>query len=155
MSSSKKLPREFVENFVKMNKSPVSNPPSELKPTNIMSTVAKWVPLICAGAAVGVSVMALKEIHNVRKELVLAKKELGHNDELGKRMELMEQQLKSISDFMKNSKPKPKVRSRSPIIKQVVDPGVRIVNENVQENFDTNEYEEVEVTDNDEPEEEK
>ena len=27
---------------------------------NIMNTVAKWVPLLCAGAAVGVSIIALK-----------------------------------------------------------------------------------------------
>ena len=39
------------------------------KTSNIMNTVSKWVPLICAAAAVGVSVIALKEIKNVRKEL--------------------------------------------------------------------------------------
>ena len=107
--SAKKIPREFVETFSKMaTKPPVPQTATvDIKPVNVMGTVSKWVPLICAGAAVGVSIMALKEIHNVRKELILAKKELKGSDDLTKRMEMMEQQLKTISEFIKNSKPKP------------------------------------------------
>ena len=61
-----------------------------------MSSFAKWVPLICAGAAVGVSVLALKEIKNVRKELMSLKKDsIGNvvpstSPELTKKMELMD-----------------------------------------------------------------
>ena len=160
--SAKKIPREFVETFAKMaTKPPVPQTATvDIKPVNVMGTVSKWVPLICAGAAVGVSIMALKEIHNVRKELVLAKKELKGSDDLTKRMEMMEQQLKTISEFIKNSKPKPAPPPPVPkksILKQVVEnaPEVRIINEN--EKYDSNEYEEVEVTDDEaeETEEEK
>ena len=53
-----------------------------------ISTISRWVPLICAGAAAGVSMIALKEIKNVRRELITLKKEQAKpvNDELGKRM---------------------------------------------------------------------
>ena len=33
------------------------------------NVLSKWVPLICAGTAVAVSIIAIKEIKNVRKEL--------------------------------------------------------------------------------------
>ena len=55
---------------------PVAN--SKVMTETVKSTanvLAKWVPLICAGTAVGVSIIALKEIKNVRKEVLLMKKE--------------------------------------------------------------------------------
>jgi hypothetical protein len=122
---------------------------------NFMKMAAKWIPLICAGAAVGVSVIALKEIHNTRKELVNIKKEHlssasgGGNEVLSKKMELMESQLSKITEYLRNSQrpmaPQPVVR-REEIIKKAVTPEpeeVKIINETP----DPDEYEEVEVTD--------
>jgi hypothetical protein len=43
---------------------------SPVAKVSIAQTLSKWIPLLCAGAAVGVSVIALKEIKNVRKDLI-------------------------------------------------------------------------------------
>jgi len=120
---------------------------------NVMNTVAKWVPLMCAGAAVGVSIIALKEIQNVRKELTLKKN--VPDEELAKRLEIMELQLKKLSDFImvpRNTtkqipKKTPKVNVLDEVIKNAMKPQteMKIINEN--EKFDPTEYEEVEVTD--------
>ena len=67
--------------------------------------LAKWVPLICAGTAVGVSIIALKEIKNVRKEVLLMKKEQlvsVNNTELTEKMERMDQQLRRITEYLTN-----------------------------------------------------
>ena len=32
----------------------------------LMETISKWVPLICAGSAIGIGIFALKEIKNVK-----------------------------------------------------------------------------------------
>ena len=107
-----------------------------------ISTLSKWVPLLCAGAAAGVSIIALKEIKNVRKELMTFKKEQmpkNVSDELNKRMQMMEEQLKLLTDFIKN---KDKVEKQSEVIKNVVkesETPVKIIN--------NEEYEEIEVTD--------
>ena len=130
---------------------------------NIMNTVSKWVPLICAGSAIGVSIFALKEIKNVRKELVTVKKDQiggGSNEKLEKKMEYMEQQLKTISEYLKKSNQQNHVnsirksnRQSSGIIKNVVPlqqvpDEVKIINETEDDNTnDPDEYEEVEVTD--------
>ena len=106
-----------------------------------VSTMVKWIPLICAGAAVGVSMVALNEIKNIRKELVNVKSERFEpvNDELSKRMGNMEIQLKSLSDFIKNKQlPKPKQGVVKNVVKQE-QPEIKIINDE--------EYEEVEVTD--------
>ena len=107
------------------------------------STLSKWIPLLCAGAAAGVSIIALKEIKNVRKELITLKREQNKehpvNDELNKRMLAMEDQLKLLTDFIKN---KEKVTKETEIIRNVVQTPqqpVKIINDE--------EYEEVEVTD--------
>ena len=122
---------------------------------NIMNTVAKWVPLLCAGAAVGVSIIALKEIQNVRKELTLKKN--VPDEELAKRLEIMELQLKKLSDFIMvpknvakhvNPKKHPTNNVLDEVIKNVMNSPqteMKIINEN--EKFDPGEYEEVEVTD--------
>ena len=55
--------------------------------SSTMSMLARWVPLICAGAAVGVSVIALKEIKNVRKDLMNMKKDQPVNKETDKKIE--------------------------------------------------------------------
>jgi len=129
--------------------------PSVQKSDDVMKMAAKWIPLICAGAAIGVSVIALKEIHNTRKELMNLKKEQltvptnSGNEILGKKMELMESQLAKITEYLRNSQrpmgPPPPVR-REEIIKKAVIPEteeVKIINESPDED----EYEEIEVTD--------
>jgi hypothetical protein len=112
-----------------------------------MSALAKWVPLICAGAAVGVSVIALKEIKNVRKEMLLLKKEQMSSTDSGlsKRIEMMEKQLNIMNEYLKNQSG----GKCEPIIKNAVK------NEEINVINDEEEYEEVEVTDEDEPEEEQ
>jgi len=151
-----------------MSRRPVLKVPSPTMPVpqvmqkpdeNMMKMVAKWVPLVCAGAAVGVSVIALKEIHNTRKELMNIKKEQltaqtgGGNELLGKKMELMESQLAKITEYLRNSQrpvgpppPPPQPVRREEFIKKAVvtEPeDVKIINETQ----DPDEYEEVEVTD--------
>ena len=107
------------------------------------SNISKWIPLIFAGAAAGVSIVALNEIKNVRKEIITLKKEQNGNslnEELNKRMENMEAQLQLLADFVQN---KEKITKESNIIRNVVNqseiPPVHIIN--------GEEYEEVEVTD--------
>jgi hypothetical protein len=107
-----------------------------------ISTLSRWIPLVCAGAAAGVSIIALKEIKNVRRELITLKKEQAKpvNDELGKRMQAMEDQLKILSEFIKNKESVSK-ESVNVIRNAVKPPGedIKIIN--------GEEYEEVEVTD--------
>ena len=135
----------------KMSRKPVfkvSSIPTEMaEPVNIMDTIAKWVPLICAGSAIGIGIFALKEIKNVRKEL---KKPGDGNEKLEKKMEYMEQQLKSISEFLKKKDHQDYVKKKkSPVIIKnevpVIPEKVKIINEPEEENPD--DYEEVEVTD--------
>ena len=57
--------------------------------------------MLCAGAAAGVSIIALKEIKNVRKELITLKISKNGNDDLDKRMLMMEEQFKILTDFIK------------------------------------------------------
>lgn len=116
-----------------------STPSAEIQ----TSSVTKWIPLIFAGVAAGISVIALHEIKNVRKELVAIKKDQNTNvtEEINKRIENMENQLKTLTDFITN---KNKVQKDSSVIKNVVQetPEVNIINEDNED-----EYEEVEVTD--------
>jgi len=106
-----------------------------------ISTLSRWIPLVCAGAAAGVSIIALKEIKNVRRELITLKKEQAKpvNDELSKRMQAMEDQLKILSEFIKN---KESVSKESEIIRNAV----KVPTETVKV-INGEEYEEVEVTD--------
>ena len=122
----------------------------------IETNLVKWIPLLCAGAAAGISIIALKEIKNIKNEILTLKKEGSDNSELNKKMENMEEQLKTITNYLKNKSelPKrtpqvPKVSESPPspppkentVIKNVIkeQPEVKIINED--------EYEEVEVTD--------
>ena len=113
--------------------------------SSISSSVSKWIPLICAGAAAGISIIALQEIKNVRKDIILLKKEQNGsllNEEINKRMENMEIQLKMLGDFIKN---KNKVSKESAVIKNAVSESL----DNIQI-INGEEYEEVEVTDDEE-----
>lgn len=106
-----------------------------------LSAFSKWVPLICAGAAVGVSILALKEIKNVRKELMVLKKEnviTGNSDPgLSEKVDRMDEQLRKITEYLVKSKEKPK-----DVLKEVIktEPkDVKIINNDEEEV----EYEEV------------
>ena len=129
-------------NFSSMPKVAVPEIQTATATKTTIATLSKWVPLLCAGAAAGVSIIALKEIKNVRRELITVKKEQnsGVNVELDKRMKVMEDQLKILTEFIKN---KDKVTKESEIIRNVVKKEqaapVTIIN--------NEEYEEVEVTD--------
>jgi hypothetical protein len=107
--------------------------------TTTPSTLSKWIPLICAGAAAGVSIIALQEIRNLRKEIGTIKGEKNPAIELNKRMENMEEQLEMLSSFITNKK---KIKKDTNVIRQAVTPEpppVQIINDE--------EYEEIEVTD--------
>jgi hypothetical protein len=135
--TSKKLPEFGI-------KAPKQITTSEVSNAQIMSSFAKWVPLICAGAAVGVSVLALKEIKNVRKELITLKKEQNvtsssdSNSELTQKIELMDEQLRKITQYLAN-------QSKEKIVRNVItkEP-VKIINEEpVVKEEEEVEYEEV------------
>ena len=115
-------------NFPKVNFSDKIVPEIE---TAFTSNLSKWLPLIAAGAAAGVSIIALKELKSVRNELNAIKQ--GPNEELSKRMQAMEDQLRTLTNFIKN-------KSEPAIVKlNVKKENIRIINDE--------EYEEVEVTD--------
>jgi hypothetical protein len=146
MNSSKRIPRGMDFS------TPTTPQVSTINTSEIQtasSMLAKWVPLICAGAAVGVSVMALKEIKNVRKELIMLKKEGNSSnsgkDELSSKIELMDEQLRKITAYLANQN---KTQStKSSIIKEAVKSkldNVKIINSDAEEEEDV---EEVEVTD--------
>jgi len=145
MASSKKL-SDFGIKVPKNMETGVS----DLKFTNTLNSFSKWVPLICAGTAVGVSILALKEIKNVRKELIALKKESvavekGQPDqELADRIERMDEQLKKITQYLANQ------NKSSPIVKNVIPKEnqvpVKIINDSPPTEEDV-EYEEQEVTD--------
>ena len=97
----------------------------------------KWAPLICAGSAIGLSIFVLREMKKTRHEIFLLKSEQGvkENPMMYEKMENLERQLKTITEYIKNNKNK--------VVKNVViDPvptEINIINDD--------EYEEVEVTD--------
>ena len=114
------------------------------------STLSGWIPLICAGAAAGVSIVALTEIKKLRKEITDIKTVSTNESSelLGKRMENMESQLKTLTEFIKN---KNEIESASETIKRSVPP-TGVVKNVVDQNdgiqiINGEEYEEVEVTD--------
>ena len=111
--------------------------------------VSKWLPFIFAGGAIGIALFALREIKNTKNEIVNMKSENG-TKLIEKKMELLEDQLKGISDHLKVNSNKPQPRHIPPKVKKVIiepepEPEINIIND-----FDENEYEEVEVTDDEE-----
>ena len=120
--------------------------------TSNLSAFSKWVPLICAGAAVGVSVLALKEIKNLRKELIIMKKDSitgSTNTDINKQVERMDEQLRKITEYLVKQKEKkehvPKKEVHI-ITNAVPEKEINIINE------DDEEVEYVEVTDDEEEE---
>jgi hypothetical protein len=124
------------------------------------SNLAKWVPLICMGTAVGIGFFALKEIKNVRSELVAVRNE-PVNKELTQKLNLLEKQLEMLKHQEQQQKQQQKQPSPPPpppvvpkkvkeIIKDIIEEEKEVTN---FVSFDPELYEEVEVTDDeDEPE---
>jgi hypothetical protein len=133
--------------------------------TETKSNLVKWVPLICAGAALGVGIIALKEIKSIQTEFRSMKVNITDSQSSNKQLE---EQILYISGYIKeNEKNKPSkrnekaektektqnfeklekvvekiVRPPSPVIKKelnVIEKEINIINDD--------EYEEVEVTD--------
>jgi len=151
--NSKKIPRGV--DFSNLNSGTSSA--SGISEINVGSSLlAKWVPLLCAGAAVGVSVLALKEIKNVRKELIILKKEQvstsgSGKDELSSKIELMDEQLRKITTYLANQNKNNK--NKNTIIKEAVKTkldNVKIINSEPEPGDESEEEVEVEVTDDDE-----
>jgi hypothetical protein len=117
-------------------------PDMEQATASSSSIVVRWLPFICAGAAAGISIVALQELKAMRKELVAVKGQApSQPSDFNKRMDTMERQLKMLADFVEN---KQKITKESDVIRNVVSESdnVRIINDE--------EYEEVEVTDDEE-----
>ena len=115
------------------------------------STLAKWIPLICAGAAVGVSVIALKEIKSVRKEVISMKKESPKSldKELISKIESMDEQIRKITEYLGNKNTKKEKEKKSKKGKVIINesPENNLSNVNVINAAEPGvEYEEVEVT---------
>jgi len=127
------------------------------------NVLSKWIPLICAGTAVAVSVIAIKEIRNVRKDVMLMKKEQLTlvtnlpNKTLNEKIERMDEQLKRITEYLtnQNKKTSDDVKPEK-IIKQAVKKKVEKVNiinsekDDIDEESSDDEEEveiEIEVTD--------
>jgi predicted RND superfamily exporter protein len=123
------------------------------------SAVTKWIPFICAGAAVGVSILALKELKKFKLDMIAVKNEqqmhvnktTTSDPTLSKKMEQLEDQLKRINDFIVNNNPKnPKIIRNA--LKTEIPKEVKIINEELVQPEENVEYEEVEVTDDEEEE---
>ena len=102
-----KLPKKSFK--MHSTSAPVSSPgvATSIEPLankNVMATVSKWVPLICAGGAIGISIFALKEIKNTRRELINLKKEqytAPNNDKLEKKIIRSITKEVQLTDFKK------------------------------------------------------
>ena len=115
--------------------------------SNMMAEFTKWVPLICAGAAVGVSLIALKEIKNIKNEFVVIKNEprpvpVSQPPPPDSRIQAMDEQIKKITEYIKNNQTNGIIKNAIPVSPKK---NVKIINE--PEILDPEEFEEVEVTD--------
>ena len=109
--------------------------------------VTKWLPFICAGTAVGVSILALKELKKIKTEMVVLKNQptTVKDPELSKKMDRFELELKKMNEFLMNNNGKnPKIIKNILKSQEVPPKNVKIINEPEEEEV---EYEEVEVTD--------
>jgi hypothetical protein len=122
---------------------PVANVVEKKFSTNM---VTKLLPFIFAGTAVGVSVLALKELKKIKNEMGVLKTQQSvatkTDPEISKKMESFEIQLKKINEFLMNNNAKnPKIIKS--VLKTEMPSQVNIINEDEGDQ----EYEEVEVTD--------
>jgi hypothetical protein len=117
------------------------------------SSITKFLPFLCAGAAVGVSILALKELKKFKAEIVLVKNQqqsVKTDPVLTKKLELLEDQLKRINLFLAN-KNSPRNGVMKNVLKTEIPKEVKIINDT--ETPQDVEYEEVEVTDEEEEDE--
>jgi hypothetical protein len=116
--------------------------------------VTKWLPFICAGTAVGVSVLALKELKKIKSEMVVLKNQPTNvkDPELSKKMDRFELELKKMNEFLMNNNGKnPKIIKNILKSQEQTPKKVKIINEPEEDNV---EYEEVEVTDDEQSDDE-
>ena len=72
------------------------------------SAITKFLPFICAGAAVGVSILALKELKKIKAEMILVKNQqqssiqVKQDPTLSKKLEQLEEQLKRVNLYLAN-----------------------------------------------------
>ena len=129
------MSNKYVPPPMKTPVSSVKMPDTEtIKKSSLV--VTKWIPFICAGAAVGVSILALKELKKIKTEMIAVKNQQQMNTKitsttdpvLSKKMELLEDQLKRINDFLVNNNPKnPKIILNA--FKTEIPKEVKIINE--------------------------
>ena len=132
--------------------------PDIIDTPSVTTKMSKLLPFICAGAAVGVSILALKELKKIKSEMIVIKSQqiIPQNNvpdqTLSKKMDLFEDQLKRINGYLSNNNPKDRKIIKN-AFKSNIPKDIKIINqpEPAEENV---EYEEVEVTDDDENEEE-
>lgn len=112
------------------------------------SSSNKWIPFIFAGAAVGISILAIKQMKNLKKELLAVKKEQlmnNENVELQQKINQLETNIHKMNQQILNQKPKSNIIRN--VVPPQIPPDIKIINEpDTEENI---EYEEVEVTDSD------
>jgi len=130
---------------------PPMKPVTKISETVKSSAITKLLPFICAGTAIGVSILALKELKKVKSELVVVKTQqpiaAKPDPTISKKMEQLEEQMKRMNEYLlKNNSKNPKIIKN--VVTTEIPKEVKIINE--PENV---EYEEIEVTD-DESEEE-
>ena len=138
-------------------KRPTFKVPEAIGPSEVAqktSNLSSWLPLICAGAAAGISIVALNEIKKLRTDVVEIKKQSNSelNELVSRRMESMELQLNKLTSFIKNRN---EIEQTSKTIKKSVgvqqEGVVKDVNPEPRNNgiqiINGEEYEEIEVTD--------
>jgi len=140
MSFTKQAPR------VKVNVPDVPPVANVVEKKFSSNMVTKLLPFIFAGTAVGVSVLALKELKKIKNEMGVLKTQQSvttkTDPEISKKMESFEIQLKKINEFLMNNNAKnPKIIKS--VLKTEMPSQVNIINEDEGDE----EYEEVEVTD--------
>ena len=160
--STKYVPPPMKSAVPKMPTTTVPTPPVQVSSKAGGSTITKFLPFICAGAAVGVSILALKELKKIKAEMVLVKTQqntvqtkVGTDPVLSKKLEQLEEQLKRVNLFLANQSSQRSNASGGKIIKNAlkseIPKEVKIINEEVvPANSEEVEYEEVEVTDDEE-----
>ena len=65
-----------------------------------VSTLTKWMPLACAGAALGLGIIAIKEMRSMKAQVIEIKKNNSPSSDLTQRMEAMDLQIRKISGFL-------------------------------------------------------
>jgi hypothetical protein len=84
-----------------------SKKPSQLSAPSTESVIIKWLPLIAAGGALGVSLYMLREIQKIKKETIKINSTGGMTKNQVKQVEAMDDQLRKISGFLSRQFPSP------------------------------------------------